>query len=515
MKVFAILAVTIAIATSFAQGSPQGSDERPAPGTPIPGKYIIVFKDTATDAQVQDHHTWLESAVANSTLARRSTDQGEGEPYIEVKKFDCKGGKNKDKGSKFHGYSGNIPDDVIDQVKSQEQVAYVEQDSVVTIADMSLTFGQRYQYSSPIVQTNVPNWGLRRLAKPDLPLSDSYTFDNLRNSYIYGNNTSVYTLDTGVDENHPEFRIPNFGPPDSLERLTHFWAANLITPTNIDGHGHGTHIAGIITSLNYGVAKYGNVLAVKVLNDQGVGAVSDIINGLIFLSNQMQLNRNKKVVINLSIAAAANDALDQIVNVLIDQNAIIVAAAGNQGQDACAFSPARVPRVVTVAASRADDSWAPFSNYGPCVDIVAPGDTVYSTWPGNRVNWMSGTSVAAAHVTGVLSTILTSKLKAITANYDAIMAEFNSPRFSVTGKITGVPANTANRLLQTLPPAQFVCPQDICQAQGLNMAGCDQNWCVSIFKNIPTVAGCLNNWTDWCVLQTRQSLGCRTQCPSL
>lgn len=136
-----------------------------------------------------------------------------------------------------------------------------------------------------------------------------------------------------------------------------------------------------------------------VLDGQGFGLWSTIIRGLEFV-----YNTRKKTIINMSLSGPANRAIDQTVHFMAIRGWKMIVAAGNSGQDACNFSPARVSSVVTIGAYDEARYVSRFSNRGRCVDIYGPGESIASTFPNNQYAILSGTSMASPIVAGMLST---------------------------------------------------------------------------------------------------------------
>jgi len=172
-----------------------------------------------------------------------------------------------------------------------------------------------------------------------------------------------------------------------------------------DDFGHGTHVAGITAAAtNNGIGIAGiswgaQVMSVKVLDQYGNGWYSDIAAGIVFAAD------NGAKIINLSLGgAAASPTLCRAAAYAHQKGALLVAAAGNAG--AAVLYPAACDGVLAVAATDRADQRASFSNYGPEVDLAAPGVDIYSTWP-----WLdgyftkSGTSMAAPHVSGVAALV--------------------------------------------------------------------------------------------------------------
>lgn len=211
-----------------------------------------------------------------------------------------------------------------------------------------------------------------------------------------GTGKTAWIIDTGIDISHPDLNVDaskgyNFIKPGSLPD---------------DDNGHGTHCAGIIAALNnnigvVGVAAGATVVPVKVLDRRGSGAYSVIIAGLDFVA------ANAKVgdAANMSLGGSAYQPIDDAVLNLASKGIKIAIAAGNESTDANNSSPARVngTNIYTVSAMASGDLWAYYSNYGnPPIDFCAPGSSIYSTYKGDSYATLSGTSMAAPHVCGLL-----------------------------------------------------------------------------------------------------------------
>jgi subtilisin family serine protease len=247
--------------------------------------------------------------------------------------------------------------------------------------------------------TNAASWGLSRI---------SY-FGNigagLPTTFLYpstgGSGTNVYVLDTGILTTHQDFGgRAIFGINYSSD-----------TRSNDDENGHGTHCAGTIGGINYGVAKATRLVAVKVLDSKGSGTVAGIINGVNWVTNNAV---PYKSVISMSLGAQGIiTALEEAINDAVARNIAVVVAAGNSNDNACGYSPAGFANCITVGATelasgRTLDSRSSFSNYGPCVHIFAPGTNILSAWIGSNTatNTISGTSMACPHVAGLSATLL-------------------------------------------------------------------------------------------------------------
>lgn len=216
----------------------------------------------------------------------------------------------------------------------------------------------------------------------------------------------IAILDTGIDLTHPDLNVyveKSFVPG---------------TPSADDDNGHGTHVAGIAAAKDnsigvVGIAPGARLWAIKVLDSSGAGTISDIIAGIDYVT----AHASEIDVVNLSFGCeCSSPALDAAINNAVNAGVVFVVAAGNDHKDASLFSPARNPNVIAVSAMADsdgkcggqgpstkygnDDTFASFSNYGEAVDMVAPGVGILSTYDDGKYAELSGTSMAAPHVTG-------------------------------------------------------------------------------------------------------------------
>ena len=243
-------------------------------------------------------------------------------------------------------------------------------------------------YTTMDVQVE-PTWGLDRI---DGSVDGSYSY--LSN----GAGVRIYVVDTGVDSSHSDF---------SGRVLDGFDAFNQ-NLDQADCHGHGTHVAGIVGGSLYGVAKSATIVPVRVLNCSGQGTTSTLTAGISWiLSNHPA---GQPAVINMSLGGPKDNAVNAATSRLVEAGMIVIAAAGNSTLDACTFSPASTPGVISVGSINEQNTRSPFSNWGDCVDIFAPGSKITSTARGGSFSQKSGTSQAAGFVSGAIATYISAGL---------------------------------------------------------------------------------------------------------
>ena len=187
------------------------------------------------------------------------------------------------------------------------------------------------------------------------------------------------------------------------------FGTNFADNDNTDRNGHGTHVAGTIGGVTFGVAKNTTLIAVKVFGADGRGTLSAVIAALEWSVNDAKNNgRIAKSVANLSLGGGFSQMLNDAAAEAVKQGLFVAVAAGNGdangvGQPVKTASPASAPQVCTIAAIDENDVRASFSNYGNLVDVFAPGVNVQSAFIGgpDTSAYLSGTSMATPHVAGL------------------------------------------------------------------------------------------------------------------
>lgn len=368
-----------------------GPQQLLAPQLPIAsGPYIVVFKD----------------AVAEPDALARTLVSALG------------GTLRHTYASALKGFAARLSDAAVATLRQHPLVAYVEPDQVVRMD------------GTQQMDANGEPWGLDRIDQRTLSLDHTYTYSST------GAGVHVYLIDTGIWTAHAEFG----GRADIV-----FDAYGL---DGADCSGHGTAVAGIVGAATYGVAKGVFLHGVRVYFDcGGIGFASDVISGVDWVT----ANHASPAVANMSVSLDPSTALNTAVANLWNSGVFVVATAANHNVDAC-LEAGGASRAFTVAASTRADAKADFSNWGPCVDVYAPGQDIKSTWLGSLTMTQSGTSFAAPHVTGVA------------ALYKAIFGDAPSDTVAnwivtnaTAGVITGNPSGTPNLLVYS--PGSFAGPE--------------------------------------------------------
>ena len=278
-------------------------------------------------------------------------------------------------------------------LKSDPNIEYAEEDGT---ASTVLTPNDPYYASSGTWgQPYYDLWGIHRI-------NASSAWDTST-----GGGVVVAVVDTGIDYHHPDLAA-NVAPGAS-------WNYVSDVPDATDDNGHGTHVSGTIAAVGnnglgvIGVAWNAKILAVKGLNSDGLGADSALALCLEYAAH------NGADVINNSWGGGYSQTIADAIDYAYNLGAVIVVAAGNSASDVGTFYPANLWDVITVAASDPDDGQAFFSNFGQKIDVAAPGLDILSlqasgTALGEVVTpgymRLSGTSMAAPHVSGLAALIL-------------------------------------------------------------------------------------------------------------
>ena len=348
-----------------------------------------------------------------------------------------------------------------------------------------------------------PDLAIRTASWPNDPLLSSQW--NLQNSGQYagtvGNdihaaqawsvttgsrNVVVAVIDSGIDITHPDLAANIWTNPNEVVGSTvdgdhngyvgdiHGW--NFVDNNNqvTDGYGHGTHVAGIIGAVgNNGIGVTGidwqvSLMALKVEDSRGVGSTSSVINAINYVTMMRRDHGINIVAVNASWESAAGYSVvvQEAIRAEGDAGVTFIAAAGNDASnnDAIPRYPAsyELPNVISVAALSTTNTLASMSNYGgTTVDLAAPGSLIQSTFPGGTYGILSGTSMAAPQVTGVVALLAAAKPGIDVAEVRAAILGTTTAVASLAGKVvTGGRLNAGAALasLGVVPPAPISPP---------------------------------------------------------
>ncbi|MGI0010523.1 MAG: S8 family peptidase [Nitrosopumilaceae archaeon] len=336
----------------------------------IPNQYIVVLKNNAADP---------ETVAKDMALAH---GLGLGSIY----------------GHALKGFSAVIPDSVLEKVRNDPRVSFVEQDQLVETFVLQPFHHQPGHEGgksrpAPTQPSETTPTGINRI---DAERSIARTVD-----------VDIAIIDTGIDLKHPDLNV--------LRGVTCSGAG---APGGNDDNGHGTHVAGTAAAKDndigvVGVASSAKLWAVKVLDKSGSGTISCVIAGIDYVT----ANAAEIEVANMSLGCACStEAGDIAINNSVAAGVTYAVAAGNSAKNVSGFWPASNPNVITVSAIAdsdgrcgglgdatnygVDDTFATFSNFGVGVDLAAPGVNILSTYKGQTYKILSGTSMASPHVAG-------------------------------------------------------------------------------------------------------------------
>jgi len=286
---------------------------------------------------------------------------------------------------------------------------------------------QKILTTSGIALRNGVPWGLERISSVGqvttsnaLALDYTYGYRDRGNNSL-GNGVNVYVIDGALDVKHPTFG----------GRARRAWSCETIPQDQtVASSPHGTHVAGTAAGSGIGVASSANIIGLQVFDSRDsptsnaciVQAISKLI-----LMHDVRRNLSEAThtrfagsVVNLSLGGPAVLSQQQVMNLIIglavDHGIHFAIAAGNAGMDACddlTASSGGLSQVgaVVVGAVNITGKSTTWSNFGPCVDVYAPGEKIWSSVPGNAtitdpLGIYDGTSMAAPHVAGVMASLM-------------------------------------------------------------------------------------------------------------
>ncbi|KAF5645468.1 alkaline protease (oryzin) [Fusarium sp. NRRL 52700] len=333
----------------------------------IANRYIVVYNDTFDDDTISAKEASFAAAIKKRNLNKRSSIGNAMSTSIQSFRM-----------NKWRAMSLDADDLMVQDLYNSDEVAYIEAD-------------QKVQLNAAIAQVNAPP-GLDRLSHAQVN-EDTYVFDDSA-----GEGITAYVVDTGIKVDHSEFE----------GRAT--FGANFINNVDDDENGHGSHVAGTIGGATFGVAKKVDLVAVKVLDASGGGSNSGVLQGMQFvIDDAKKKNRVGKAVMNMSLGGDFSEAINRAIEALFNAGVVPVVAAGNENRETALTSPGSAPNAITVGAIDATtDERADFSNFGPEVDVYAPGVNVLSVGIKSNTDTatLSGTSMASPHVAGLAAYLM-------------------------------------------------------------------------------------------------------------
>jgi subtilisin family serine protease len=313
-------------------------------------------------------------------------------------------------GTALQGFAATLSAQAVEGIRRNPNVSFIEPDGIASVI------------GSQTLLSGTTQWGLDRIDQRDLPFNNSYTYQN------DGSGVYAYIIDTGVLLTHSEYNGRASSGYDFIDNDSNA----------SDCHGHGTHVAGTVAGTTVGVAKNASIVAVRVLNCSGSGTWSQVIAGIDWVA----ANHQSPAVANMSLGGSKSLSVNTAVENAVAAGVTFAVAAGNSGANACNYSPASAVSALTVGATTSSDARASFSNYGSCLDIFAPGSSIYSSvMSGGYASW-SGTSMASPHVAGVAALYLASSPSASPSDVASVLTSQATP-----DKVTGAGTGSPNRLL--------------------------------------------------------------------
>ncbi|XP_031167409.1 proprotein convertase subtilisin/kexin type 9 [Sander lucioperca] len=388
----------------------------------MPGQYLVVLRQGTHDSHVQRTIRRLRAKAARRGYLLEILQTYSGA---------------------LHGFLVKMSSDVLHLAVKLPQVHYIEEDSSV------------FAQSAP--------WNLQRLLQPHGGTSENGTYRPPND----GGMAEVYLMDGSVQSSHREVEgrvhITDFNNvPDEDGVRVHRQASQC--------DSHGTHMAGVVSGSDSGVARGAGVNLVRVLNCQGKGTVSGALAGMEYIRATLLVRPVDAVVVLLPFIGGFSRSLNAACRDLVANGAVVIAAAGNYRDDACLYSPASEPEVITVGAVNSVDQLmsqgAGGTNFGRCVDLFAPGDDIVSASSDCSTCFTSrsGTSQAAAHAAGVAAVILSSN-----QNVSPVHVLHTLLHYSISNTIDLLSLSDTHRLstpnlVAAMPPANSTNGELLCRS---------------------------------------------------
>ncbi len=321
-------------------------------GETIQGRYIVVYKTASVSSRGVTEQRL--NSIGSELLVRNKINKS-----ALIQSF----------GGEPGGFIASLSAGEATRLAGDESIAAIEPDRIISL-------GTCFTIAAPRLIT----WNINRVG--------------------YGNGIGkrAWVIDTGIDFDHPDLTVD--------AGLSKSFVSGQSSAD--DENGHGTHVAGIIGAKNntigvLGIASGATLVSLRVLDKDGEGLLSNIVQALAYINTHASAGD----VVNMSVGddEGISTTLDQQVRNTAARGIYIAIAAGNEKALANKYSPGRTnaANVFTVSAIDSLDNFAKFSNYGnDVVDYAAPGVRILSTYTNGRYAYLSGTSMAAPHVAGLL-----------------------------------------------------------------------------------------------------------------
>ncbi|XP_070817883.1 proprotein convertase subtilisin/kexin type 9 [Chaetodon trifascialis] len=388
----------------------------------VPGQYLVILRPGAHESHVQ------------RTIRRLRAKAARRGHLLEVLQTYS---------GAVHGFLVKISADVLHLAVMLPHVHYIEEDSSI------------FAQSAP--------WNLQRLLQPHGGTSENGTYRPPND----GGKAEVYLMDGSVQSSHREIEgrvlITDFNNiPEEDGVRVHRQASQC--------DSHGTHMAGVVSGSDSGVARGAGVNLVRVLNCQGKGTVSGALAGMEYIRATLMARPVDAAVVLLPFVGGFSRSLNTACRDMVANGAVVIAAAGNYRDDACLYSPASEPEVITVGAVNSADQLmsqgAGGTNFGRCVDLFAPGDDIVSASSDCNTCFTScsGTSQAAAHAAGVAAVILSSN-----QNVSPVQVLQTMLHYSISNTINLLSLSDSHRLITpnlvaAMPPANGTNGELLCRS---------------------------------------------------
>ncbi|KAI1286221.1 Subtilase-type proteinase psp3 [Halotydeus destructor] len=278
-----------------------------------------------------------------------------------------------------------------------------------------------------LIQRHAP-WNLERISN----------LDHGHRFYLYderaGDGIAIYVLDSGIQVDHDEFQLNRASVGRNF----------VLREAKGDLNGHGTAVSSVMAGLRYGVAKKARLISMKVVNKNGRPLVGDVISAIEHVMEEVD-SYDHKAVIYIGFTRLDAHELRSAVDKAVALGVPVIVPSGDANEDACLYSPSSSRSAIVVGATDRNNKVIG-SNFGPCVDLFAPGAEIRAAYIGNELHNRTyngyGSSFAAAHVTGVAALLLSVDPSLTPQQLKSLLLNITQE-----GLVKGVDRDTPNRFL--------------------------------------------------------------------